>query len=1087
MKKAFHIIGILLVLLAAVFALPGCAEKDVRPLYTVTFISAEGETVKTDKVRRGDEVDAPEQQQRPGYTAYWADEEGNRTAFPKIVTGDETYYLKYSPSLVKDAYITEYYFENDDGQFLIDDSLTKSYDMPLNTVVRIYPGQFDGYEFDENNRFNVLSGTTQPGVTVTLRAYYRQKRITVSYYDGDTMLKSGEVVAGKAFSADAIAPEKEGKRFVYWSLTPDGAPYEFLGSMEDISLYAVYTEDEIFDVEIQPYAGAEIEVLSHDAPEGNGVYSVRAGDEFVFVVRKRPGTSGEAFVRAEFSENGNVYTREIHASANGEFSFVVTGNATLTIQGLTAGQYQVTIMLAMGEYDEKWAAPYDFSQDLYLIADNGISVTTHKGAVSNRTATFALESGSYDALLCTMKEGEYVPVSENFSFTAEGESPAFFVDGEIYLVNRTLVSGEESVAESGDVFTEQGKVDMLFTGAHFGTSDYAVTVALRQLFDNGKSVPHGDAAEASPDIGFYFIAPDGSRAELTMYDVGNTVIATADGQVEKYAALCTAGAILGRPEWEDCYRYARLTYIKSGERFYVLFSGDGEGGGVMNDGQAFAPTTAVAYDSYLMYYIDLKEGVAYYNVNRLTNQYETAAVSSAAKVLANVQACGFSMDMAAGGKTYARIYGYGFTTDKTVIDGMADNINTAVSISADGANIYYNGEHYDGKTHDVPLFSSAIIEVELPDGKIVEKFTDNGRDADFTIDGGKVVYAVYSSGSGGMRQIDVTFKDGLYTDSTSVFITAKAAASVPGEYDSEHLSARFTNADTGETRYGKTVEEGVISVVLPRGKWTAYVSNGYLSCDAFEVVSGEGLSMNIDVLLDKSAAADNTAISNGGLIYNEKDNALHINANNYMQQDSDVGGVTFVPNSQILEFGYTLTGMTPCNAATYYYPFLGMYVRDETGGWMRFVNREDGGYIGFMLRDDFNSRTLISLPGDEKPFYTATGGYSWANDKPWIQNRTYRLDVKVKVDGYNISVYVRTGESLKNGKNWTAVFPDDNPINVYDWYNSSDAAQTGIRSQYLSTLYSLDGRCHFGITARRDNGHTDDIAFSGIWYIISER
>ena len=115
MKKAFHIIGILLVLLAAVFALPGCAEKDVRPLYTVTFISAEGETVKTDKVRRGDEVDAPEQQQRPGYTAYWADEEGNRTAFPKIVTGDETYYLKYSPSLVKDAYITEYYFENDDG------------------------------------------------------------------------------------------------------------------------------------------------------------------------------------------------------------------------------------------------------------------------------------------------------------------------------------------------------------------------------------------------------------------------------------------------------------------------------------------------------------------------------------------------------------------------------------------------------------------------------------------------------------------------------------------------------------------------------------------------------------------------------------------------------------------------------------------------------------------------------------------------------------------------------------------------------------------------------------------------------------
>ena len=67
MKKAFHIIGILLVLLAAVFALPGCAEKDVRPLYTVTFVSAEGETVKTDKVRRGDEVDAPFPQPLPRF------------------------------------------------------------------------------------------------------------------------------------------------------------------------------------------------------------------------------------------------------------------------------------------------------------------------------------------------------------------------------------------------------------------------------------------------------------------------------------------------------------------------------------------------------------------------------------------------------------------------------------------------------------------------------------------------------------------------------------------------------------------------------------------------------------------------------------------------------------------------------------------------------------------------------------------------------------------------------------------------------------------------------------------------------------
>ena len=54
MKKILWYTGITAVLLICTFAF-ACAQKDVRPVYTVTFISDEGAVLREEKIKRGED------------------------------------------------------------------------------------------------------------------------------------------------------------------------------------------------------------------------------------------------------------------------------------------------------------------------------------------------------------------------------------------------------------------------------------------------------------------------------------------------------------------------------------------------------------------------------------------------------------------------------------------------------------------------------------------------------------------------------------------------------------------------------------------------------------------------------------------------------------------------------------------------------------------------------------------------------------------------------------------------------------------------------------------------------------------------
>lgn len=67
------------------------------------------------------------------------------------------------------------------------------------------------------------------------------------------------------------------------------------------------------------------------------------------------------------------------------------------------------------------------------------------------------------------------------------------------------------------------------------------------------------------------------------------------------------------------------------------------------------------------------------------------------------------------------------------------------------------------------------------------------------------------------------------------------------------------------------------------------------------------------------------------------------------------------------------------------------------------------------------------------------------------------------------------------------MFTGEKAIDVYSWYDSDESANRGVRRDYLNTIYDQTKPCRFGITARIDKGHKNDVAFSGIWYKISNR
>lgn len=1096
MKRILYLICLALLSCTVMISVTGCSEKDVRPEYAVKFVDADGGIVSSSVIKRGETMDCPDVEEKPGYSVYWTDVDGNRVTFPKVVTGDETYYLATRPSLVENAYRTEYYLENESGEFIADESLVQTDALPIGMSVKLYPREIDGYEFDGDNPLNVTEGKVEPGKTVILKAYYRVKSFTFTFMSNGIIFAEKSVPKNASFTPDSVsAPEVEGKTFSHWSESENGVPFEFGVASRNVTLYAVYTDEARYSMNFPLYTDLYAVLDGNDdvwaENENFDQTSLPYGYVFEFDVYTDDNVVGVPSITVVTNEDGREIVTIPEKNEKGLYSLTVTGNVSVTVSGLAARQFDVRFTLAYADCDESWAIPVADDEKLYLVAQKKGATTVHEVEWVNRTASVTLTAGRYTARLCRYDGVEYLPVSAEVGFNLSGSvlsGDVYYYDGEVYIVHDLATEGAATVAENGDIFVSSGTFTAEFATAKKFGEDFAVTLTADQLFEEKSKIPHGDNAESAPKIGFCFRAENGRTATVTLFDTGSSEITCDEERSVQYHSLCQAGSILGKPEWADCYRHAKLTFIKYGSRAYLLFSGNGNAGGVTTAGKEYAPTSAVEYENYPVMYFDLENGTVYYNENKSDGKYYSAKIPQTTDVLSNVASFGFTFGTSSG-KTYAKLSDYGYTVRSDEVKRIKSIVETSLSVNAPKeAEVTLNGQIYGGEEIVVDMFTSAIVSFVLPDGKIAESFTDCGKDAAFTVENNVLTYVVSAYTAGEKHDLKLTLKDGIYTAETSVFVTVGTSAEYVGpNYGFSMLDATFVNVLTGETVSAKGNSEGKIYTVLKRGKWTAYVSNGYSTAKPFTVVSGEGTVARYDALLCESVASKNSALNNGGLVYDSAKDALRINPANYAQQDSTVGGVTFVPEQETLEFGYTVTGMKVSDAASYYYPFLGMFVCDNAGGMMRYVNRDNGGNVGFMLAADYNSRSVISFNDDAKPFATATGDYSWSNDKPWMQTGNYELEVKIKLEGYLLSVWVRTSESKKAGQDWIGVFADAKAIDVYSWYDSDEPTSYGVRRDYLNTVYDKAKPCSFGITARIDKGHKNDVAFSGIWYKISKR
>lgn len=122
-------------------------------------------------------------------------------------------------------YNIEYYFEDDNGDFVLDVSKTKVLSSKAGDVVSITPEYFEGYTFDDNNANNILSSKLYVNKTV-LKMYYKQIKHTVLFRDYDnTVFATKKVAQGEKVENILEKPSKPNFYFLYWER--DGEKFDF--------------------------------------------------------------------------------------------------------------------------------------------------------------------------------------------------------------------------------------------------------------------------------------------------------------------------------------------------------------------------------------------------------------------------------------------------------------------------------------------------------------------------------------------------------------------------------------------------------------------------------------------------------------------------------------------------------------------------------------------------------------------------------------------------------------------------------------------------------------------------------------------
>ena len=368
----------------------------------------------------------------------------------------------------------------------------------------------------------------------------------------------------------------------------------------------------------------------------------------------------------------------------------------------------------------------------------------------------------------------------------------------------------------------------------------------------------------------------------------------------------------------------------------------------------------------------------------------------------------------------------------------------------------------EGKTvYTVPLGKTVQVKVNCNEGYEVSDMLIN----DFSL-GVQNSYIITKLGS------DITLQASVAAIKTFT-VTGNMTSSLNG-FDTKEGNTIIFTRDNGRLYTGEVVKgDGTMtySVNLPEGNYNKVTYLNYYSSEVISVSD----STAVDV---EFTSYGYNAVTHGGLVVQE-DGSLLTNINQGGTQETAMSDITFIPSSQVLTFGYTVTGITENGDAgnkTFIMP--GMFVTDNTN-FMRIVNMEAGDVLCFMAKDDYTSRMKVQDSEPWIPFGSATGYYTF--DKP-----DYRLTVKFVLSDYNLQMYVKIGTEDQ----WRTVFGADNAFNIYNRYETGTAVNGNPGTDYIDTLYSTDRECKFGISMRRDkvaNQEVNVVQFSDIWYTIEDK
>ncbi len=1091
-------------------------QKEQESEYKVRFLKEDGTLIEEKTVKHGEKVEAVTAPAKEGYTAEWVDKDGNVADLEKAVTADAEYKVRYTAK-TDVAYKVEYYFENVEGAYELAAAETKNLTGTTGATVTAPEVTKEHYTLNTEAEGYLASGEVKGDGSLVLKMYYKLDRVTVTFMaNGETLDTKQVIYGGKATATDKAVPAKdqtdeEEYAFKHWSATENGAPFNWnLPVEENVTLYAVYEKG------VRKYnvtADFDNALYFYTTPDDGDIFALNDlayGETVNFMVKKAQEATGTATVTAKVTNSQGTSETTLTANEDGVYTLTINGATELTVTGFSVRVYNVTLNVTDVESVYDWAKPYKNLDDVkFEVTEEGKDPITADLKVEDGKVVFIWSKGTYGVRAFVEEAGakRYISgtVTREVNSYAADDSNNITFDDEMVLSTPVdiLWNQTAAVGKDGSISAENGKAYAInFTDFAPGNVDFAVTVTYDQIMDDVNKRPHGspngdEGATNDPSLGFTFYSGK-DKIEIPLFDAGAVRVWENGVRLfEHRATMAKAGALLGRLEWPDCYRHAELTYVKVGGWMYMVITADGKAG-CYGDKDNWYASSAKAYTGFVPAMIDLENGIMYvrkgfaggnetgynrgteYLASTQIGKYESTFMKD---VLANITS--IEAELAFGdGKSFAKMTGYGYTTDAAILAELEKSLRSEFSITSNlplaDIELKVDGEEYKGEE----LFTiqqTRVVTFKVPAGKLIAELTIGGKDAKYDREGDMVTVVVSNEESTGSKALVISLEEGR---DAVISGTVSVEGEFTGKDQLDNVMVRFVS-ETGamiRATYDKATKK--YTATVPAGTWTLFATNGYI-CGETSVKSALNKDATVDVKLNALASIGATGVTSGGMTDNG-DGTYSVKRTEWNTQENAMKNVTFVPQNEILELGFTITGLTQKgDSAGGLYPFIGMFVKSADGGMWRIAWCNAGDQMAQMPADDLARYCVTETRNPWDPFGVPSGWYTFDKEA------NYKLTVKVTIDGYNAKVAFKTGEETE----WKYVaFDNGDTLNIYDFWNKDTSDKKMFspiknRIEYLDTLYKLDQECQFGISVRRDGSDNDvnNVKMSDIWYNVTAK